>query len=257
VTSPTDAATLLRSLGQAYGEADPALADAYYHRSLELDPCVADTHAGLAEVLVRLDRFAEAETHLRQALAIEPRHAQAAGLYATLLAASGRVPEAITYYQAATGKTQQRQLRTGFADLLARLGLRADAERHYQESLAAADDPYARANLALLVAARGEYERALRELEQAARAAPDAAEIRLNHANLLIEMGRLTQAEAELAALTSVPEVQAAAWWARSVIYERRGEAATAAAARERAARAQPELACRCFRLSHRAAVIV
>ena len=101
----------------------PGLRRDAFRRALQLEPGVAAVHAALAEVLTRLNRYAEAATHLRRALTLDPKQEQALALQMELLVAEGLVPEAIGRFVTATANGASARIITSFGDLLARLGL--------------------------------------------------------------------------------------------------------------------------------------
>ena len=85
-----------------YGARSPAeafpRAKAEAMKALELDDSLADAHVSLAYALFRGDwNWTEAEKEFRQALAINPKSAQAHQWYSNLLVALGRTDEAIAH----------------------------------------------------------------------------------------------------------------------------------------------------------------
>ena len=70
--------------------------------------------------------------------------------------------------------------------------------------------------------------------------------MRLNRANVLVELGRLDEAAAQFGVLAGDPDVAGAAWWGLAAIYDARGDCDLAIAARLRAVQTDPELARRC-----------
>jgi tetratricopeptide (TPR) repeat protein len=245
VTAEGQAARLFRQLGAAEAETDPVAAELSYRRSLQLVPDVAGAHAELAAVLFRLHRYAEAEVHLKEALRLDPQHEEANRLQAEYLVADGRVPEAIQRFVGSMADAAPACVRAAFGDLLARLGLVRDAEAQYRR--AATDGvPEAHANLALLLADDGRLEEALAELDRALALEPDLVEARLNRANVLVELGRLAEAEPIFVELCGCEDVAGAAWWGVAAIRAERGDARGARDARQRAIVAEPDLARRC-----------
>ncbi len=249
MTDQSLASAHLRTLGVAYASSDPVAAEDALRRSLQLEPGVACTHAGLARVLCRLNRYSEAEAHLDRALALDPHHDEATALHAELLVAEGKVPDAIRRYVVAAANGASARVITGFADLLARLGLRDDAASRYRDALGRDESCEAHANLALLAADDGRLEEALGGFDRALELDPTAAEVMVNRANVLVELGRLDEAEDAFVSLTVDPDVAGAAWWGIAALSDLRGDVAAASAARERAVVAAPELARRCASL--------
>jgi protein O-GlcNAc transferase len=236
----------LRTLGAAYGEVDPVIAEEAYRRSLQLEPGVAVAHAALAEVLTRLNRYAEAASHLRRALSLDPQQEQALALQMELLVAEGLVPDAIARFTMSLANGANARIITLFGDLLARLGLREDAAARYREALRAGGTPEAHANLALLAVDDGRYEEALQGFDRALKLDPTLVEVQLNRANVLVELGRLDEAAEQFIHLTHDGEVAGPAWWGLAAVHEARGDCGEAVAARLRALETEPELARRC-----------
>jgi tetratricopeptide (TPR) repeat protein len=240
------ASTQFNTLGTAYIDADPVFAEDAFRRSLQLEPGVAAVHAALAEVLTRLNRYAEAATHLRRALTLDPQQEQALALQMELLVAEGLVPEAIARFVTATANGASARIITSFGDLLARLGLREEAAARYREALRCGGTSEAHANLALLAVDEGRFEEALAGFDRALKLDPTTSEVRLNRANVLVELGRLDDAAAQFSALTDDPDVAGAAWWGLAAVNDARGDCEMAMAARLRAVQTDPELARRC-----------
>lgn len=251
------AARAYRAVGDTYRAVDPVDAELHYRRSLALDPDVASVHAGLALALLQLDRFGEAQTHLERALEADPAHEEAQRIYADLLVANGLVPQAIVRYLAAVANGAGARLVTEFADLLARLGLRDDAEARYRAALQREPTAETCTNLAVVLVEQGRKAEALAQLDRAIALEPGSAEARLNRANVLVELGRLDEADAAYAGLVDDPDVGAAALWGQAAVLDSRGREARAAALRQAAASRAPDLADRCVHLSGTRAVSV
>ena len=108
-------------------------------------------------------RASAAETSFKQALSLNPRHADALVYYSSLLNRQGRVEEAVTYaMRALEVDPLNRVVGLGYGANLAHQGRRADAEKQY---------------------------RSLIELY------PDFPDPKVNLGNLLVEQGRLADAE--------------------------------------------------------------
>ena len=243
MTDANLASRQFHTLGSAYVEVDPVFAEDAFRRSLQLEPGVPAVHAALAEVLTRLNRYAEAASHLRRALTLDPQQEQALALQMELLVAEGLVPEAIARFVTATANGASARIITSFGDLLARLGLREDAAARYREALRCGGTPEAHAYLALLAVDEGRFEEALAGFDRALKLDPASSEVRLNRANVLVELGRLDDAAAQFSVLTADPDVAGAAWWGLAAINDARGDCDEASVARLRAVQTDPELA--------------
>ena len=207
---------------------------------------MAAVHAALAEVLTRLNRYAEAATHLRRALTLDPEQEQALALQMELLVAEGLVPEAIARFVTATANGASARIITSFGDLLARLGLREEAAARYREALRCGGTSEAHANLALLAVDEGRWRR--RSPASTARSSSTRPRPRCASTGRTCWSSSAvsTRPLAEFTALTDDPDVAGPAWWGLAAIGDARGDCEMAAAARLRAVQTDPELARRC-----------
>ena len=160
----------------------------------------AKAHYAVANEYIRLGRKEEAETHLREALAIRPGFRDARTNYAQLLSELGRNDEAVLEYEKAmrTDPTWPQ----GHADLaiaLVKLGLMDNAILECAEALAL--DPHcAKAHNALAVALtdRGRYDEALDHYRESIRDDPAYGTVHFNLGTLLANLGRTDEAVREL-----------------------------------------------------------
>ncbi len=243
----TDVAVLLRDVAGSLESTSPVDAEDAYRRSLVLAPNVACAHAGIARALFDLDRYSEADGHLRRALAVEPQHDEALRLRAAYLLAEGRVPEALdTHAVAFESGAKGGATTAGFADLLSRLGLRADAVAAYRSALEREEMAEAHANLALLLVDARQLDEALAHLDRAATLDSGDLTIRLNRANVLVELGRLDEADDQYRALLADPSVGGAASLGLAAVHDAAGRCDEARVARVAAVTHTPELARRC-----------
>ncbi len=241
MTGSTEAADAYRQLGDRVAVDDPASAEVAYRRALDFEPTLADVHVRLADTLVRLGRLCEAEGQLRAARRLEPSHEGAARLWADLLLARGRLVEALDCLGACAGSGSPLLL-TEYADVLARIGLLDEAELAYGRALRAGECAETRTNLGLLMLTRGDRHAALRQFERALEIDPRAPEAAVNRANVLLELGRLDEAESQLEALCGGGETRAPALWALAAVADRRGDRAAATRARGEAVELWPAL---------------
>ena len=167
VSSPAEAADAYRELGDRVAVDDPASAEVAYRRALDFEPALPDVYVRLAATLMRLGRLCEAEGQLRAARRLDPRHEEAARLWADLLLARGRIVEAAGVPRAAAPPSGSPLLLTEYGDLLARIGLLEEARIAYGSALAAGECAETRTNLGLLLLERGDREGALEEFERA------------------------------------------------------------------------------------------
>ena len=108
------------------------------------------------------------------------------------------MPEAIARFVTATANGASARIITSFGDLLARLGLREEAAERYREALRCGGTCEAHANLGLLAVDEGRCEEALAGFDRALKLDPASAEVRINRANVLVELGRLDEAAARV-----------------------------------------------------------
>jgi tetratricopeptide (TPR) repeat protein len=242
VSSPAEAADAYRELGDHLAVDDPATAEVAYRRALDFEPALPDVYVRLAATLVRLGRLCEAEGHLRAARRLDPAHVEAARLWADLLLARGRIVEAVECL-ARCATAASPLLLTEYGDLLSRMGFLDEAGDAYGRALEAGECAETRTNLGLLRLDRNDREGALREFERALELDPTVAAAAVNRANVLLELGRLDEAESSLVELAAAGETRAPALWALAALEEQRGAPAAAAEARAEAARLWPALA--------------
>jgi tetratricopeptide (TPR) repeat protein len=151
----------------------------------------------LAEWLRVHGRAEEAVAHLRRALEWDPDALEALYALATALSGVGEVDEAITVLERALGLSPaDPRLRYGLALLYAEAGREVEALRAFEAVVATAPD-HERAwmNLGILRSQTADVEGALEALGQAARVSPSSPEAHWVAGTVLLEAGRLDQAE--------------------------------------------------------------
>ena len=185
-------------------------------------------YAGLAELLVRNGRLADAEAVSRAALTADPQNPDAHEKIGELLFARMQAFEAAEHFRQAVelaGPNPQLLTRLGHA--LLRLG-RLDEARAPLESAAAADGNafVATVFLAELEERVGRFEAALRQLDRAEQMVrPQPANLDRQRSLLLARMGKHEQA---LALLESKAELSGAELLQRGRLRERAGRHAEA-----------------------------
>lgn len=88
-------------LGYDLESVDPGEAIEAYRNAIDLDPSHADARVNLGRLLFEMSRIEEAEDHYRAVLDLTPGHATASFNLALVLEQTGRVEEAIAAYRSA------------------------------------------------------------------------------------------------------------------------------------------------------------
>ncbi len=151
--------------------------------------------ASVADPRERLVPSAAAEEALRRCVAESPTEAQAVGALAEYLAATAQLEPALEAWRAAIeGATESLPFRVGLANQLWVMGQRDEAKETLREATRLANGRSWEA-LAELQRLDGEFEAAATTLAEALERDPDRAELAFLRANLLVEAGRLDEAE--------------------------------------------------------------
>ena len=112
------------------GRSEAARAD--YQKALELDPNCASAHFNLAVTFVQAGKFAEAESHYRQALPGRPTAETHNGL-GFVLARQGRADEAVAEFRKAIDIDPKfTPAYNNLADTLVQQGKLEEAEQYYK-----------------------------------------------------------------------------------------------------------------------------
>jgi len=152
--------------------------------------------ASVADPRERLVPSAAAEEALRRCVAESPTEAQAVGALAEYLAATAQLEPALETWRAAIeGATDSLPFRVGLANQLWVMGQRDEAKETLREATRLSKDPRSWEALAELQRLDGEFEAAAATLGEALARDPDRAELAFLRANLLVEAGRLDEAE--------------------------------------------------------------
>lgn len=179
---------------------------AYLRRHGPPRPALPSLERGAA--FLQAGRPAEAEPHLRAALALEPASSDIAQLLAVALGQRGAHAEAEALLRAAVSRDPADwELRLNLGEVLRRQGRRAEARAAFVEALGL--NPYfpeAYYNLGTLCRQEGRQGEALEYLGQAVRMRPGYAAAHYNLGNTLRELGHLDEARgAYEAALRAQP----------------------------------------------------
>lgn len=173
----------------AAGRATEALS--LYDRILAADPAAADAANNAGVLLRRQGEEGAALRRYRQALAAAPEHADAGWNLGRLLLDQGEADEAFLHLRRAALQRPGWERWHGLGRACQARGDLTGAEAAYISALTA--NPHAVEplnNLASTLQAGGKLEAALTVLERALALAPDHADLRYNHALLLMLMGR-------------------------------------------------------------------
>jgi tetratricopeptide (TPR) repeat protein len=173
-------AVVARELGFAHislGQVAEAITS--YEDSLAATP-TSMAHQNLALVLLRLDRLAEAETHMRAAIQLQPDEAESHSGLGAVLARQGKTADAIAAYREAI------RLRPTLAVAHANLGVALSSDGRADEAIASLLQAIAldleqarwRYRVAMLLQERGRTSEAVQQLEAALRIDPDDVEAR-------------------------------------------------------------------------------
>ena len=197
-------------------------AEAAANRALSINENLAEAHTALAFVQYRYHlKWAEGEQHFKRAIELNPNYATAHQWYASYLAASGRLEEAIA--QARTAHELEPFSLTIYSDFIRNLYYagRLDEARKESLKLMEMDREFARAHyeLGLVLEEQGALEEAIGEFRQALKKAPDNVAVltALGHAQALA--GKRSDAEKVLVRLQELSKQQYVSPFQSAVIY--------------------------------------
>ena len=180
-----------------------------WRHTLQGNPESWTAHNDLGLVLAADGRLAEAVPHYREALRLKPDFANAHNNLGLALGATGRTAEAIAQFQEAIRiESDYAEAHSNLGIALVATGRTAEAIAQYQEAIRIRSD-YAEAHNNLGVALRGlgQTPEALAQFEQAVQGQPDFAEAHNNLGLALHETGRTAEAVAQFeAAVRAQPD---------------------------------------------------
>ncbi len=164
---------------------DPARLDdsaAFYRRALEVDSNFPGAHFGLATVLTKQGRPADAIPHFELAVAAWPDHQEARYNFAHALAAAGRDSDAVAQYAIALRlRPDDVEAHVALAQTLLRLDRPDGALPHFRRAIELNPSlASAHANLGAILANRGRLADALPHLESAVALNPADENARRN-----------------------------------------------------------------------------
>ncbi|HEY4423083.1 MAG TPA: protein kinase [Pyrinomonadaceae bacterium] len=197
-------------------------AEAASRKALSINESLAEAHTALGFVTYRYHlKWAEAEEHFKKAIALNPNYATAHQWYASYLAASGRLNEAVV--EAKTAHDLEPFSLTIYSDYIRGLYYagRLDEARKESLKLMETDPSFARAHyeLGLVAEEEGKFDEAINEFRLGLKALPDnvAALTALGHAQA--RAGKRGDAEKAIARLQELSKRQYVSPFQTAVIY--------------------------------------
>ncbi len=197
-------------------------AEAASRKALSINEGLAEAHTALGFVTYRYHwKWAEAEEHFKKAIALNPNYATAHQWYASYLAASGRLNEAVA--EAKTAHDLEPFSLTIYSDYIRGLYYagRLDEARKESLKLMETDPSFARSHyeLGLVLEEAGKYDEAINEFKLGLKALPDnvAALTALGHAQA--RAGKRADAEKAIARLQELSKRQYVSPFQTAVIY--------------------------------------
>ncbi|HSK63214.1 MAG TPA: protein kinase [Pyrinomonadaceae bacterium] len=197
-------------------------AEAAANRALSINSNLAEAHTALGFVTYRYHlKWAEAEQHFKKAISLNPNYATARQWYASYLAASGRLGEAVR--EAKTAHELEPFSLTIYSDYIRSLYYagQLDEARHEAEKLRELDPNFARAyyELGLVLEEQGKLDDAIAAFRVALKTSPDniTALTALGHAQALA--GKENEAERVIARLRELSKQQYVSPYQTAVVY--------------------------------------
>jgi protein O-GlcNAc transferase len=177
-----------------------AEAETSYRLAIAVLPSHAEAHNGLGVVLHRLGRDEESLSAHEQALSLRPGFVDAHNNAAVALQILGRAEDAIGHYARALALAPAHPgLHFNRAAVLEKLGRFDEAEAGYRKAVELAPDlALAWNGLGSMLRRRGRTEEAVESFSRALALQPDFAQARLNLAYVLIEVGRFEEGLVEM-----------------------------------------------------------
>ena len=211
---------------------DPVAALEAFQAMVRIDPKDPQVYGLLAQALVQLERWDEAQTHFKLALQLNERSIDVQFMYAELLQQLGRADEAIEHYQKAL------ELFPAFATAHVRLAHaliqleRADeARKHFEEAIAEFKkgidrqprDPDLHFGLAKAYSQTDRTSEAVAQFRETLRLKPTHGEALFNLGLELEAQDEIKEAEAALRQATTRPMVAADAYFALGLLLSKQG----------------------------------
>jgi serine/threonine-protein kinase len=205
------------SADQSYPKAEAAA-----NRALSINSNLAEAHTSLGFVSYRYHlKWKEAEQHFKKAISLNPSYATAHQWYASYLAASGRLDEAVV--EAKTAHELEPFSLTIYSDYIRGLYYAGQLDQAHKEALKLLemDRNFARAyyELGLVLEEQGKLEEAINAFRTALKASPDNVAVltALGHAQALA--GKKNEAERVIARLDELSKKQYVSPFQAAVVY--------------------------------------
>jgi protein O-GlcNAc transferase len=212
-------------------------------RAVALKPDFAEAHNDRGVILAAQGKLGEAVAGFERAVALKPGYVEARNNLAAALRQLGRLDEAVMHFEHVLGGAPDSAMaHFNLALALKQQGRRTEAATHYENALSLrpgfAD---AHVNLGAVLQELGRLDEALAHCERAVALRPDAAGPRNNLGNVLRELGKLDEAIAQYdRALATDPNFHMA-HYNRGLALRRHGDIAQARACFERAVALKPD----------------
>jgi eukaryotic-like serine/threonine-protein kinase len=197
-------------------------AEAASRKALSINESLAEAHTALGFVTYRYYlKWAEAEEHFKKAITLNPNYATAHQWYASYLAASGRLSDAVV--QAKTAHDMEPFSLTIYSDYIRGLYYAGRLDEAQMESLKLleTDPSFARAHyeLGLVLEEEGKLEEAINEFKLGLKQMPDnvTALTALGHAQA--RAGKKADAEKVIAKLQDLSKRQYVSPFQTAVVY--------------------------------------
>lgn len=197
-------------------------AEAAANRALSINSNLAEAHTSLGFVSYRYHlKWNEAEQHFKKAISLNPSYATAHQWYASYLAASGRLDEAVV--EARMAHDLEPFSLTIYSDYIRGLYYAGQLDQAHSEAqkLREMDPNFARAyyELGLVLEAQGKLDEAIGAFRNALKISPDniTALTALGHAQALA--GKKTEAERVIARLQQLSKKQYVSPFQTAVVY--------------------------------------
>jgi len=169
---------------------------ALFQHAVDVYPRNPTLHVGLGEVLARTGELAAAESHYRDALAVDASFPEAHNNLGNVLMTRGRADEALAHFQAAVrAEPDVLETQVNLANALAALGRTEEAVARYTAALRSEpDSAVVHFGLGNALLTLGNLEAAAEHFEAAIRSDPTLAQAHVNLGYVLTSQGQLDAA---------------------------------------------------------------